>query len=494
MNGMRAFGWFGAATLATLALLHPGYDASEGSDHVRVALHWLETGRMGQADRPAGIFLQGQDGLYYPVHELGNIFWVMPAAAAGLALESTVGPQLLNGSDVRVAELAASFLPVLLVTATALGFWKWLEWGFDTPLRTRMSASALLVFATMLLPYSRSLADVVATGCWLTWGAAFAARAAATGRIASAAAAGVCLGFAFLTRVPAAVAILPIFIWMVARAPAASRWQLAAVAVAAGLPSLAGVLWFNELRMGSPFLPAEMHPQNAIVQPGGIPLHVGVAGLLISPGKSIFLFSPVLLLAAAAMPRMLRAARSQAWLVLAVLILFLAAHGSVPVWHGDWGWGPRYAVFILPILWLPAIFVLDPDRAGRGSRHAIAAIVAASLAVQATAVIINWQYRYQLIHIDGRLDPQTPWRLDNQLTDGLRGAAGNLARMAGADVPVRDVPGVSPQTLIASTGVNVWWVTALRLGLPPAPVLGAAGALAAFAWLAWGRARRSVRG
>lgn len=488
-RGRAAASWFSAALAATLTLAHPGYDTSEGTDHVRTALHWLETGSLGQAEQPAAIFVRGTDGLFYPADELGNILWVTPGAAAGLAVESLFGRDV-GGANERAANLTASFLPVLFITAMAAGFWKWIEWGFAAGPRLRALATALLVFATMLLPYARSLSDVVATGAWLTWGGAFAARAAVRLDTPSALLSGLCLGFAFLTKLTAGVGILPIVLGMMAKAPANRRWTLAAVVFAGALPSLAAVMWFNDLRMGSPFLPAEMHPQYARTQPGGGSLLAGIAGLLFSPGKSILLFAPALAIAAAGWPRMLRASRADALTVAGTLALFLIAHGSLAAWHGDWGWGPRYFVFILPILWMPAIFTLRAIADRPRARLAAGVVVAASVAVQLSAVAINWQYQYQVMYADGRLHAGTYWSADNQLTDGIRAAFDNAARTFGVDRPARALPGVSRATFIASTGINVWWVTAIRMGLPPAPVGAAALALLLFAWFAWRRALR----
>ena len=174
MRGSGAFGWFGVAVAATLLLLNAGYDTSEGSDDLRTALHWLESGRIGRPASHSGIFLHAPDGLYYPVHELGNILWLMPAAALGLAAEEAAPAALLAPGIPRAAEIPGALMPVLFITATALGFWKLLEWGFAATARTRLTASSLLVFATLLLPYSRALTDVVATGCWITWAATIA--------------------------------------------------------------------------------------------------------------------------------------------------------------------------------------------------------------------------------------------------------------------------------------------------------------------------------
>ena len=484
--------WFAAATLATLALTHAGYDTSEGSDHARVALHWLQTGHPGMPTPPAVIFLQGPDGLHYPVHELGNILWLMPASAAGLALESITGRTTVAGG-LRLAEVLASGMSIVFIALTAAGFWKLLEWGFSASARDRLVTATLLVFATILLPYSRALSDVVATGGWLIWGAAFAARASARGDRASAALSGLCLGCAFLTRVPSAVAIAPIFLAMLARTDRSRRWTLGAIAIAAALPAAAAGMWFNALRTGSPFVPAFLLPRYSFVQPGGGSLLVGVGGLLVSPGKSLLLFSPAILVGLAGLPRMMRERRADAWMVIGTLVLFLLVHGSLDDWHADWGWGPRYFVFIIPLLWLPSLWVFDALRPRTWMRRAVIALVAASVAVQLTALAINWQYQYQLMWHEGRMSEAMYWRADNQLTDAFRAAGANAARTAGGGPPAPVVPGTSAQTVVASTGINVWWISALRLGMPASMIVPVVLALAMFAVFAWRRTIASVR-
>ena len=491
MRGSGGFGWFGVAVAATLLVLNAGYDTSEGGDDLRTALRWLESGRIGRPAAHSGIFLQAPDGLYYPVHELGNILWLTPAAALGLAAEPAMPSALLAPGTPRAAEMPGTLMPVLFITGTALGFWKLLEWGFAATARTRLTASSLLVFATLLLPYSRSLSDVVATGCWITWAAACAARAAARGDRVFGAVAGLFLGCALLTRVPALVAVVPIAIWMIASAPRDRRVSLAAAAALTAMPCVAALLWFNAVRTGSPLAFPALQPQYVVTQPGSGSIATGIAGLLASPGKSLFLFAPVMLIAAAGLPRMLREARAAAVMVVSVFVLFVVLHGSLAGWPGDWAWGPRYFVFVIPVLFLPAVFALQGPH-GRRARAAGTAIIALSIGVQAVALTIDWHHQYQLMWIDGRL-PGSYWRADNQLTDGVRAAAANVARMAGSDVSMRDVPGESRLTRIAASGVNVWWVTALRAGLPPMLILPAAGALAAIAIAAWRRARRSVR-
>ena len=484
--------WFLAAAIASLALLHAGYDTSEGSEHATVALNWLETGHIGMASPPAPIFLQAPDGLHYPVHELGNILWMMPAAAAGLGLEQLFDRRMLTG-NIRLAQAITGLLPIVYVALTAAGFWKLLEWGFGFGARTRLRAVVLLTFTTILLAYSRSLSDVVATGAWLVWGAAFAARASARGDVRSAALSGLCLGCAFITRVPSAVAIAPIFLAMIARARSERRIAMGAAALAASLPAAAVFLWFNDVRTGSPFMPAFLLPKYAFVQPGGGDLLTGVAGFLFSPGKSIFLFSPVLVFAVLGFPAMWRKRRIDALMVLGVFTLFLLVHGSLDDWHADWGWGPRYAVFVTPLLWLPAVFAIDRWDSRAALRKAGTILIAASIAVQFAAVAVNWHYQYQLMWHGGRLGGEMYWRADNQWTDALRAAIGNTGRTLGSNSPGPVVPGASERTVRASTGINVWWISALRAGMPAYAILPVVMAIAAFAIVAWRRVLASVR-
>ncbi len=77
------------------------------------------------------------------------------------------------------------------------------------------------------------------------------------------------------------------------------------------------------------------------------PLWDGLYGLLLSPGKSLFLYAPPLVLAPAGMVAFARRHRGAAFLFLAVPAVYLAVYGSKGVWSGG-GWGPRYLVPTVP--------------------------------------------------------------------------------------------------------------------------------------------------
>ncbi|NLX10048.1 MAG: hypothetical protein GXY36_10365 [Chloroflexi bacterium] len=139
----------------------------------------------------------------------------------------------------------------------------------------------------------------------------------------------------------------------------------------------------------------------------------GVRGYLFSPARSLWVFSPVLLLGLAGLPRLGRARR---WRQIAVPLVMLAAfvigYAIVrgPEWYGGLGWGPRYLVPVTPFvaLWLlPVIEALLERGAAWALRLGALLIVLISAAVQVIATLLPVDYYYDTL---ARQDPPiVPW-------------------------------------------------------------------------------------
>ncbi|MHB0875124.1 MAG: hypothetical protein ACYC5O_03660 [Anaerolineae bacterium] len=101
----------------------------------------------------------------------------------------------------------------------------------------------------------------------------------------------------------------------------------------------------NYVRFGNPltsgYLPQESFSGDLIS---------GVAGLLVSPGKGLFLYAPVLLLAVAGWPRLRRTNAAAAWLLLGVFAAHVLVYGKWFMWHGGYAWGPRFLLPALPFV------------------------------------------------------------------------------------------------------------------------------------------------
>lgn len=93
-------------------------------------------------------------------------------------------------------------------------------------------------------------------------------------------------------------------------------------------------------------------------EPGfSTPIFEGLGGLLFSPGKSIFLYAPVVLLAPLGLWLMFRRGELAGKVAAALIIASVAAGFGLNAmwwaWTGDFAWGPRLVMPVLPLLVWP---------------------------------------------------------------------------------------------------------------------------------------------
>lgn len=205
------------------------------------------------------------------------------------------------------------------------------------------------------------------------------------------------------------------------------------VSLAAALPLGAVYLWYNKLRWGSIFFTgyglafagstiasAGTAAPVMTVVPHETPL-VGLWGMFLSPGKSIFLYSPPLLVALFGFPRFFRRFRHIVLAMALTILPSLYVHAQMISWAGDFAWGPRYLTFALAVLLVPAAFVVD-DLLRLGSRLRRLVNVGALTAVLAFGGFVT--YLGNAIYWDHYIRIQTEavqnWLgVPNQSGDGL---------------------------------------------------------------------------
>src|SRR3954469_4989224 len=140
---------------------------------------------------------------------------------------------------------------------------------------------------------------------------------------------------------------------------------------------------FNSFRYGSLLFSGKgvNHPS-----PLGNPL-IGIPGLLISPGKSIFLYSPAVIVALAGLRPLLRRDRALGLAVIATVLIHFAMISMLSFYGGDWCWGPRYFVATLPMLALGFPFATLDAPAAR--RMVYGAIGGVSFVIQLLGVSLD---------------------------------------------------------------------------------------------------------
>ena len=140
---------------------------------------------------------------------------------------------------------------------------------------------------------------------------------------------------------------------------------VALVGIASAFPFGAIYLYYNYLRWGSIYFTGyglAFAGTGVSSAPVGV-LHesplVGLWGMFLSPGKSIFLYSPPLLVALLGFLRFTKRFRHIVLAMVLTILPGLYIHAQMISWAGDYAWGPRYMTFALGVLLLPAGFLVQ---------------------------------------------------------------------------------------------------------------------------------------
>jgi hypothetical protein len=253
-----------------------------------------------------------------------------------------VGWYLLPGAnDFHLGKFFALLLPAFATALTGGILCTWATRLYRS-LHLGVVLALLYGVGTLAWPYSRFFfSEPLFTACLVL--AAFALFQRHPLR------AGLCYGYAIATRV-GGLLLLPAFLLYAWFQPSPSTEGRLHRMTWIGVGSVPGgllILFHNWVRFRS--LTEEGYPGQGFTGS----LLEGLSGLLLSPGKSVFLYVPLLLaLPAAALP-FIRQYRAEALLVGSLTLITLIESAMWWMWWGGWGWGPRFLTPLMPFLVLP---------------------------------------------------------------------------------------------------------------------------------------------
>jgi hypothetical protein len=191
------------------------------------------------------------------------------------------------------------------------------------------------------------------------------ARYRQTDRTGLLALASLLLSSLLLIRLPAAVAGLPMamylgFVMFEKRVwRRGDRMRLAGAAALPFLTFLGLHMLVNTFKWGTPF----ESPMLAERSRFAAPLHTSLHANLFSPGMSVFVFSPLLALAPWTLVVFFRRHRAEAFTAVGLFVVFLLFFSAYEGWPGLWSApGPRYLLATVPLLMLPLGLWLDEAR------------------------------------------------------------------------------------------------------------------------------------
>lgn len=164
--------------------------------------------------------------------------------------------------------------------------------------------------------------------------------------------------------------------------------RIVAWAALTGGPLLALALAYNFARWGS--LTATGYEPYLDAYFGGS-VFDGVWGMLLSPNKSAFLYSPPLVLAVLAMPAAIRAVPRLGLALLAMVVPVVLIYATYRSWSGDYAWGPRFFVWAVPAVLVPIAWFVEAATT-RWRRAVLAGVVGLGIAVQVLGSALYWDH------------------------------------------------------------------------------------------------------
>ena len=277
-------------------------------------------------------------------------YYTAPASLVPLPL--MIVSRILLGSNVASDQFTFSLTSAFAGACIApllIAFYRRLK----TPLLPALGWTAVFTIATLWWPGSETVFDQCQHGVVLLAMTLTAYDVAKHGRLGAALTTGLLGGLLFNYRIPF-VTLLPLFpvFWIIeARrktdpSPAektALIGQIALFCVGVGV-GFAGYAFYNWIRFGSISMPTFAGEPPAI----GNPI-AGFLTLTVSPGKGLLWFSPSIFLAGFGIKQMLKAERGLGLLIICLSIMHLAEMSLLSFAGGDWCWGPRYMLPILPL-------------------------------------------------------------------------------------------------------------------------------------------------
>ncbi len=289
------------------------------------------------------------NGLRYPIYTHAQAVLQLPLYLVG---------RLVGGAPTNLASLAIIRFFVALLDPIVLALTGWLlalfgrQWGFPT--RLSIGLGVLYPLGTMAFAYLQSNYTDPVLGFFLLLAAysAYCVKDAASTRAQRRwlLLTGLALGAALYLRERTLI-VIPLYLGYLLLTRRAVTWRnWVVVLLPLGIAGLLIALW-NIARFGNPVAVSYV---NWVGDTGfNAPLLLGLFGLLISPGKGLFIYNPIMWLGPVGLIAMFRRRRAEALLFTLISLSTIGFYAIYNFWTGGWNWGPRYLLVLVP-LWLLA--------------------------------------------------------------------------------------------------------------------------------------------
>lgn len=349
--------------LAFYALLGRGtfYTSDEGGIF-NTALALIQTGSPALPGPYENVH-QGKDGRWYSCRELLPTLATAPFVLVGMIVDRVTGAATppLAPLDQEAALyysatfntnwpifLAVTFLGPMVTALALLALHRFIRYEGGS----RCAALWLTLLAGLATPlpfYARTLFAQVFEAALLMAALVTARQWRATGNTRYSGRLGLICGLMLMARAALGPVVVCFLAYLVCTSQAVRSQRLRALARFL-LPTCIGAVlvgWYNWQRWGSPFDFGYHHQYERFdTSPW-----TGMFGLLVSPGKGLLLYAPVLVLPLLFARSLWERGRAEVVLLVTITAFYLTVYGRWYDWYGGLAWGPR---FLVPLIapWL----------------------------------------------------------------------------------------------------------------------------------------------
>jgi len=377
----------------------------DAGQQLQASMLFLTTGSLGTTMPPGGFdsgWVLSPNGNYYQPHDIGNVILMLPAAFIGLVTSKLSALAIVENPPV-ISKVTASLSYACVNAIGCFFIFKLFRSYYKT--RTAFLLSLAFPLTTIFGAYTKTAWDVVAcccVNCSLLYYCAQIINGNKVNR--NVVLAGLVFGLSCSFRfslIPFLGISLAFILFLVRRS---LHWQNYISCLIAFIVVMIPSFIYNYVRMGSPLRPATTAPQylegnNALT--GNIV--EGFFGLLFSPNRGLFLYSPILLLLFILPFIWNKILVKQRYLLIAFSIssfLYLLLISKLKNW-GAFGWGPRYLLPILPFLFFGAGITLIII--WKNHHKVIIGLVLISVILSIPPIFVNWSMA--ITDFPGALEP-----------------------------------------------------------------------------------------